>query len=299
MDVGIFTVSANHPRFRQTLEMFAKGVFAAGDQVFISDSDRYESCDIAVFFGSWKDRDAPHHNVKRDIVARAPRFIVLETPLIGRSRVEEVMSDDWYRIGLDGFLQDTGQFHDGSDHSADRWKKLSRDLAINVKPPVNNPEGPITIALQLPGDASLRGASIEAWCVESCKTIRSLTQRPILIRLPQLERAWHPVLREAAALPDIELQMGSFDNLIPTLESSYCTVTYTSGLAIDSLLSGCPTIAMDPGNFAFPIASTALSDINHLTCPAREQWLWNLAHCQWHISEIEQGAPWRQLKSLL
>ena len=50
MDVGIFTVSANHPRLRQTLEMFAKGVFAAGDQVFISDCDRYESCDIAVFF---------------------------------------------------------------------------------------------------------------------------------------------------------------------------------------------------------------------------------------------------------
>ena len=299
MDVGIFTVSANHPRFRQTLEMFAKGVLASGDQVFISDSDGYESCDMAVFFGSWKDRDAPHHNVKRDIVARAPRFIVLETPLIGRSRVEEVMSDDWYRIGLDGFLQDTGKFHDGSDHSASRWEKLSQDLAISVKPPVNNPEGPITIALQLPGDASLRGASIEAWCVESCRTIRSLTQRPILIRLPQLERAWHPVLREAAALPDIELQMGSFDNLIPTLESSYCTVTYTSGLAIDSLLSGYPTIAMNPGNFAFPIASNSLSDINGINCPVREQWLWNLAHCQWHISEIQEGLPWRQLRELL
>lgn len=49
MNVGIFKVSANHPRFSQTLEMFAKGVLASGDQVFISDSAGYESCDIAVF----------------------------------------------------------------------------------------------------------------------------------------------------------------------------------------------------------------------------------------------------------
>ena len=106
MRVGVFIQSANHPRFQQTLAMFAQGVIKSGDQAFISQSTHFEPCDVAVFFGSWKDRDVLHHNVKRNIVDHAPTFIVLETPLIGRQRVEECMSDDWYRIGLNGFLCD-------------------------------------------------------------------------------------------------------------------------------------------------------------------------------------------------
>jgi hypothetical protein len=100
-------------------------------------------------------------------------------------------------------------------------------------------------------------------------------------------------------LPRVSFQMGTAENLIPTLREARCTVTYTSGLAVDSLLNGCPTIAMNPGNFAYDIAPHTVDNIDHPECPSRDQWLFNLAHCQWHVSEIENGLPWRQLRELI
>lgn len=297
--IAVFLQSANHPRFVKVLHDFADGVKTTGDQVFLTASNAYVSCDVAVFFGSWKDRDLPHHNIKREIVANAPKFIVLETPLIGRQRVSEVMQDEWYRIGIGGFLRDTGTFDDGSNRLPDRWLDLRKKLDITGSKNSYRGDGEIVLALQLPGDASLRGASIEQWCVESCKTIRSITDRPICVRLPQLNRAWDPVLGDLAQLANVRFQRGTFDNLRPTLEKAFCTVTYTSGLAIDSLINGCPTIAMDPGNFAYPISPNCLSQIEDIQLPDLDQWLWNLSHYQWHESEISEGKPWCRLRALL
>ena len=116
MKVTIYGKSANHPRFEQTLMKFATGVIDSGDDAFLSYDEEYYDCDVAVIFGSWKDRDMTHHRVKRNIISKAKKFIVLETPIIGRGPVKDVMDDDWYRIGIGGFLADTGTFHNGNNH---------------------------------------------------------------------------------------------------------------------------------------------------------------------------------------
>lgn len=299
MKVGIFLKSANHPRLERVLLDFYKGVSAAGNEAFLSDSYSYRPCDVAVIFGSWKTGDIPHHNLKRDVIAHAPNFIVVETPLIGRQKVQQVLQDDWFRIGLNGFLADEGIFHDGSLHEPNRWRLVSKSLDVKLADPVYERSGPILIALQLPGDASLRGVKIERWCLDTCQAVREVTDRPIVVRLPQLERQWDPDLREAGSVTGVTFQTGSFENLVPTLLASFCTVTYSSGLAIDSLISGCPTIAMDTGSFAYEIAPNNVAAVSGITLPRREQWLWDLAYCQWHSSEIEQGMPWVQLRELI
>ena len=299
MKVTVYGKSANHPRFEQTLMKFATGVLDSGDDCFLSYDEQYYETDVAVIFGSWKDRDMTHHNVKREIVSKAKKFIVLETPLIGRGPVKDVMDDDWYRIGIGGFLADTGTFHCGTKTS-DRWDIIRKHFRIKLPTYNLDHKDNIVVALQLPGDASLRGASIEKWCRDTCLAIRTQTDRPIIVRLPQLERNWDvEPLEVARKLPNVEFQMGTKDNLIPTLNSARCTVTYTSGFAIDSLLNGTPTIAMNPGNFAYSIAPHTVDHIDNPTCPPRDQWLYNLSYCQWHIDEIENGLPWRHLRQLL
>ena len=57
--------------------------------------DRYEECDVAVVFGSWKKTPTKewkndfvrHHHVKQTIIAshKDKPLIVLETPLLGRT----------------------------------------------------------------------------------------------------------------------------------------------------------------------------------------------------------------------
>ena len=228
MKVTIYGKSANHPRFEQTLMKFATGVIDSGDDAFLSYDEEYYDCDVAVIFGSWKDRDMTHHNVKRNIISKAKKFIVLETPIIGRGPVKNVMDDDWYRIGIGGFLADTGTFHNGRNHTSERWNKLRKWFDIKLPTYNYRNKQDIVVALQLPQDASLRGASIEKWCRNTCLAIRSQTDKPIVIRLPQLERNWDvEPLEVAKNLPNVSFQMGTKDNLIPTLRSARCTVTYT------------------------------------------------------------------------
>ena len=298
MKVNIYAKSANHPRFEEMLMKFATGVLDSGDDAFFSYDDKYYDCDCAVIFGSWKDRPDTHHKVKNEIVMNAKNFIVVETPLIGRGPVSDVMGDNWYRVGLNGFLADTGNFNN-KHKSKDRWDIVRKNLNVELKA-YNDPGEYIIVVLQLPGDASLRGASIEKWCRNVCIDIRKHTNMPIIIRTSQLTREYNKKwLDEALKVPNVTLEKGTKDNMVPMLEKAHCAVTYSSGFAIDALVNGCPVIAMSPSSFAYEICDNTIDKITKPSRPNRDQLLFNLSYAQWHISEIENGYPWKHLRGLI
>jgi len=230
MKVNIYAKSANHPRFEEMLMKFATGVLDSGDDAFFSYDDKYYDCDCAVIFGSWKDRQDTHHKIKNDIVSKAKNFIVVETPLIGRGPVSDVMGDNWYRVGLNGFLADTGNFNNKHKRK-DRWDVIRKNLNVELKGYNDWPGEYIIVALQLPGDASLRGASIEKWCRDTCIDIRKVTDMPIVIRTPQLPREYDKkLIKEAINLPDVTLEKGTKENMLPMLEKAHCAVTILQDL---------------------------------------------------------------------
>ena len=299
MKVNVYAKSANHPRFEEMLMKFATGVLDSGDDAFFSYDEKYYDCDVAVIFGSWKDRDMPHHKVKNDIVKNAKNFIVVETPLIGRGPVSDVMGDNWYRVGLNGFLADTGNFNN-KHKGMKRWDIVRKNLNVELSAYNDYPGKYIIVALQLPGDASLRGASIEKWCRDTCINIRKVTDMPIVIRTPQLPREYDKkLIKEALSVPDVTLEKGTKENMLPMLKDAHCAVTYSSGFAIDALVNGCPVIATDPGSFAYEICDNDVEAVVNPSRPNRDQLMFNLSYAQWHISEIENGLPWRHLKQLL
>ena len=298
MKVNIYAKSANHPRFEEMLMKFATGVLDAGDEAFFSYDDKYYDCDCAVIFGSWKDRPDTHHKVKNEIVKNAKNFIVVETPLIGRGPVSDVMGDNWYRVGLNGFLADTGNFNN-KHKPKDRWDVVRKNLNIELKAYNDYPGEYIVIALQLPGDASLRGASIEKWCLETCQEIRKHTDMPIIIRTPQLVREYRQELKQALKVPGVTLEKGTKDNMLPMLEKAHVAVTYSSGFGIDALINGCPVIAMSPSSFVYETCDNTLDKVTNPSRPNRDQLLFNLSYAQWHISEIESGYPWKHLRALI
>lgn len=292
MDIKVFLKSANDPRFAKMLEKFAKGANAS-----ISNSTHYEDCDVAVIFGSWKDRPDPHHVVKNDIVKKAKNYIVVETPVIGRGPVTNVMQDDWYRVGLNGFLADDGQFNNKNKDDS-RWKEIKDKLNLTVEP--YHTGDYIVVTLQVPGDASLRGIIIEQWALNTVRLIRQLTKKQIYVRFPQVPKQWrNDLLQKIQSIKDVYFQTGTKENLDPTLLLAHCTVCYSSTMSVDSLIKGCPTIAVSPANFAYDIAGHDVSEIVDPLRPPREQWLNNLAYTTWHVDEIEKGLPWNHLKELL
>lgn len=302
MKIGVFLNSANDHGFRTLLYNFQWGVTEMGGDAFLTqDDDDIDRCDVAVFFGSWKDRNTPWHNCKRKIVASGKPFVCIETPLIGRGPVTDILQDQWYRIGVNGFLADTGRFYrQNQNYPADRWKKISNALGVQLKP-WSEDGNVIIVALQLPGDASLRGTNISEWAANTIEQLREYTNKPIILRTPQLEREFDRdnILR-ITRVDGVSIQQGTKENLFSTLDDAYATVTYSSGFGIDSVIRGTPTIAMDPGNFAYSLGNNKLSQIENLVrSNDRQQWLNNLAYAQWSRQEIKSGEAWSHIRHQL
>jgi hypothetical protein len=300
--IGVFLNSANDERFVKILHDMHWGIEENGQSSFTTYNTRdIEHCDVAVIFGSWKDRNVPWHNCKRDIVESGKPFVCIETPLIGRGPVTDILKDEWFRIGVNGFLADTGRFYrENYAYGPDRWDKISKQLNINLLPWKNNGDY-VVIALQLPGDASLRGTDISKWAAHTAQELRNYTDRPIIVRTPQLDREFDKEsILHIKSIKGVSVQQGTRENLFRTLDNAYATVTYSSGFAIDSVIRGTPTIAVDPGNFAYSLGNNKLSQIdNIIRSEDRTQWLFNLSYAQWSHDEIKNGEAWAHISKLL
>jgi hypothetical protein len=99
-------------------------------------------------------------------------------------------------------------------------------------------------------------------------------------------------------LLNISISDTSETSLSQDLNGAYCSISYTSGSAIDSVLHGIPTIAMDPGNFTYEISSHFRNEILNVKKATTEQvnrWLRKLSYHQWSIEEMQNGKAWEYL----
>ncbi len=261
--------------------------------------ESYQPCDLAVIFGSWKPREKGSHNTRNSVAANANKFLVIETPLLQRKTAEE---NTYWRIGVGGYLNRDAEWPILPNEEA--AQRLS-ELGVRWQGWRNSQEGHILLALQLPGDASLRGADINEWAFRSVQEIRRYTDRSIVIRNHPLcsNRAFvdHGELASRlmyAGVQNIKFSDGGIVPWSEDLDGAWCTVTYTSGLAIDSVLAGIPTIACDEGNFAWGISSNVFEDIENPHKASSKEiktWLNYLAGCQWSVDEMCNGVAWHYL----
>jgi len=271
--------------------------------VYYEYDEEYSPCDVAVFLGSWKpERTRTWHLTRTSIKNKAKCFVIIETPLLGRKMFEK---NNHYRIGVNGFLNRDALWGNNVDRPSDRFDALG--LRYNGWKDKKELGDKIIIALQLAGDASLRNANINEWCLDTVSELREYTNRPIEIRT-------HPGVSEKGMGNHEDLfkqfAFSNFKNVtfvngrdIPWeehLREAYCVVAYSSGLSIDAVLNGYPVIACDEGNFAWNVAETKLRNIENLNLASNDdvrQWLYNLAYCQWTPEEMESGQVWEHLES--
>jgi hypothetical protein len=313
MKVKIFLETAGNFEEREILLKFYKGVHKMfyGDRkaeqdpfsdtgVFLDIGNRYSPCDVAVMLGSWKARDRAHHEVRSSIVEGAHCFIVIETPLLGRVMFQKSKQ---HRIGVNGFLNNQGLFSP-SNCQPDRLEKLG----IKWDGWQNNKEGHIVLLLQLPGDASLRNIDLYDWARFVIAKIRQYTDKEILVRShpghqPKDADGYHKFLSDVVLTnKNVKFSVGRNTALSEDLKNAYCTVSYSSGSGIDSILHGIPTIATDPGNFAFDVSSNFIEDINDPRLAADSEihkWLTKLSYSQWSPEEMAEGLPWAHLLPMI
>lgn len=299
--ISVFVDTAGNFKEREILLKFYEGIPESYEKELCI-GNKYKACDVAVMMGSWKPRDKDHHILRTEIAENARLFFVIETPLLGRRMFEE---NTHQRIGINGFLNNSGTFYYKRKFSDDRLKKLD----IKWKGWKNNLDGHVLMMLQLPGDASLRNIDIYNWAFETIQNIRKYTTKKIIVRthpgvrLKDLD-PFHKLVSDItlAKIEDVDFSIGRERSLTDDLENAYCSISYTSGSSIDSVLKGIPVIACDPGNFSFEISSNYISDVENLKLADDEtvnDWLKSLSYSQWTIDEMLSGTAFKNLEPAL
>ena len=277
MRIAVYYPTDNPERHR-VLRAFAEGAKVCGDSVtFIAQEDfTTVDADVAVVFGVGKSRvhySRYRENIRVAYKWQGKRTVVLEKGYIHR--------DAFYAAGWDG-LNGHADFMNSISPS-DRF----RALAVDIKPYRVPANGYVLLIGQVPWDASVQHLWHERWLEQIVAKIRGVTERAIKFRPHPL--ANNVVRRVSGA----ETLRGA---LSEALYGAAAVITHNSNTAVDALLSGVPTWAMDSGSMAWGVASTELDRIESPELAPRGNWARDLAYAQWTQDEMRSGLAWEHLR---
>ena len=167
----------------------------------------------------------------------------------------------------------------------DRPRKLGISLAVNLS---RNPR--IVIAAQHARSQQVVGlVSMEGWVVQQVERLRTVTDRPIVVRPhPRSPLDWAGLVH----LPlDVVIEKpvrvaNTYDSYNLAFDC-HAIVNHNSGPGIQAALAGTRPI-VDSSSLAHPV-SIQLDDIERPYTVDRDQWLTEICHTEYTVKEIESG----------
>jgi hypothetical protein len=125
---------------------------------------------------------------------------------------------------------------------------------------------------------------MEDWIIEQIDQLAQITDRPIVVRP-------HPRCRLGRLPPQVLIEQPQ--RVINTYDSynlafdCHAMINYNSGPGIQAALAGTRPI-VDQSSLAYPV-SIQLSNIDQPYNIDRDQWLTEICHTEYTVSEISQG----------
>lgn len=140
------------------------------------------------------------------------------------------------------------------------------------------------------------GTHLSAWHGNTSTIVLICDQHPGDSCSPGDRRWWREIDRQAleAGLrvvyrPHPLLSDSGMMSLADSLELVTACVTWSSTAAIEAVILGVPTVALDRGSMAWEVTSRSLA---HKYIGPRSQWAYNLAYRQWTRDELASGEAW-------
>ena len=160
------------------------------------------------------------------------------------------------------------------DRPSDRWEALKQPI-----PRIQSSGKNILLVTPSEKPCKFYGINLEQWKKETIQEIKKHTDRPIVIR----EKTDRPSRVNRPIFEDFK--------------DTWCTVTYNSIAATESVLSGIPSFTLAP-NAADPVCDKDLSLIETPTKFDQDliyKWACHLAYGQFHIDEMKSGKAYNIL----
>ena len=268
------------------LEYFSRGIALCGERVAYRNHSVYkpgeaEKCHVAVIFGI----KYPCDRIIEDYKARGVPTIVVDMGYVRRGNLVAAGKDPagvYWSAGIGGL-------NGHADHRnhlmpGDRWEALRVPLS-----PWRKSGSHILLCSQVPNDAAVEAlgdVKPREWAARVVEQLKGATARPILYRP-------HPDDPTPRGIKGVEFSRGK--SLEEDLQEAWATVAWNSNSLVASAIAGVPVFALGPGSMVEEVANKAIDRIEDPWMPDRQQWLHDLAYCQWNGLELEAGVAWRHL----
>lgn len=185
-------------------------------------------------------------------------------------------------VSFGGGLNGRGEFRlIGSRPTLERFDRLGVKMspwAGNGGPVYSSGFGFYALIMgQVSGDASIKAVDIDAWYRQTREQLAAAGWSMVSFRAHPGGKPWieRPLSRRTGQ-----------SSLADDLAGAGLVVTYNSNSAVDAVIAGRPTVAMDRGSMAWEVTGRTVNDI---VTPDRTEWAARLAWKQWTIEEFQSG----------
>lgn len=276
MKVAVLWVAASK-RSRTICNAVAKGILKCGENVALINEGTFRfdaDYDVAVFYG----------------LQGCLKKVLAQYPKEGRKAVYIDLGYWGRREGgvLAGYHKLVVNDRHPNAYFQNRAHDRARFARFKLRPePYRRDSTHILLAGMGDKAARAAGHNPEAWEKAAIRAIRAETDLPIVYRP---KPSWH-----AAKPLEGTVYSPASDALEPLFARCHAVVSHHSNVTVDGLVKGVPAFVWE--GVAVPMGLQDLAKINEPLLPeGREQWLNDIAYCQWNVAEMEDGSAWRYLK---
>lgn len=277
VDVAVYIVKGNN-RSERIAALMQAGIEACGDTPVVRMDYEYpgiESAEpVAVFYGY--ENNTPR--IMDEYISSGRKAVFIDLGYWGRR--DGGRYNGFHKIAVNA--RHPTEYFQANQHDAKRAQRF--ELKVH---PWRGEGRHILVAGMSDRCALSIGMQPEEWERAAIEELKRHTSRPIVYR-PK------PSWRTAEPIEGAEFSSQN-EPLRAALKNCHAVVTHHSNVAVDGLVLGIPAFAWD--GVAKPMALQDLSRIETPVFPeGREQWIADIAYCQWNADEMRSGAAWKHLK---
>ena len=286
-------------------------------EVPFGDRKQHEDADAFVQINIQHSRHVkePFREPFYNYIAQSRKPSIVFESAVFRQNVNDNFYEKYFRFSWNSFLWNEGNFGP-MGNGPDRWNRIQKEHDIEIKPWRDKQGEYVLVLLQHVIDTSLirmieHYGSYYNWFYNCLSLIRASTDLPIVIR-PHPKHGMYNAFFDAHRIPEA---MDRFENVYwsrnqgseghnggkyfqKDLDDAHAVVGWTSNGLTEAACYGVPVYPMSPGSMATPIAKYPITDVGKTyKMPDRQQWLNDLAYCQWTYDEIKNGIAWDHIKN--